>query len=355
MPRLRILLAPLACIYKLITDFRNHLYDIGSWKSTTFDRFVISVGNLTVGGTGKTPFVELLVNHLKERYQIAILSRGYKRNTRGFRLASIEDDANTIGDEPFQYFMKYGKEISVAVGEERALAIPELLLYDESIQLIILDDAFQHRSVNPQLNILLSDFFRPFYEDYVLPAGLLRESRKHAKRADSIVVTKCPNELNEEEMHSIEKKIRKYCSDETQIYFSGIRYLSPEHVYGNEYFSHDILLISGIANPILLEEHINQNYNLLDHKRFPDHHSFTHKDIHEIIEAFGTYNSENKCILTTEKDVGRLKSTQAGVRFLEEYPVFYLPIELYFLRNEDSFVSDVHKRVMEELESQELK
>ncbi|MCK5700299.1 MAG: tetraacyldisaccharide 4'-kinase, partial [Cyclobacteriaceae bacterium] len=180
MPIIRILLLPFAFLYKLATDFRNHLFDVGSKKSIEFDRFIISVGNLTVGGTGKTPFVELLIRELKTKYQLAVLSRGYKRKTRGFKLADENDDSKTLGDEPFQYFTKYGKEIRVAVGEKRARAIPEIIFYDEKIEVIILDDAYQHRSVKPHLNILLNDYYRPFYRDYVLPSGLLRESRNHA-------------------------------------------------------------------------------------------------------------------------------------------------------------------------------
>ena len=353
MPVLRILLAPFAFIYKLITDLRNHLYDIGNRKSITFDRFVISVGNLTVGGTGKTPFVELLVRLLKDKLQIAVVSRGYGRNTRGFKLATAMDNANTIGDEPYQYFMKHGKEVAVAVGEDRALAIPELLFQKESIRLIILDDAYQHRSVNPQLNILLSDFFRPFYKDYVMPAGWLRESRKHARRADLIVVTKCPQGLSDAEKQNIEADIRKYARGNTQIYFSCIRYLEPVNAERKVGFSHDILLVTGIANPNPLEKFIAQNYNLLDHIRFADHHAFTKKDISKIIGVFESINSKDKSILTTEKDFGRFMSSEEGAGFLQNYPVFYLPIELYFLGNGDSFASELEKRVKEGIENQE--
>ena len=153
---------PFTFIYKIITDFRNHLYDIGSRKSIEFDRFIISVGNLSVGGTGKTPFVELLIRELADLYHLAVLSRGYRRKTRGFRLAGPEDNARTLGDEPFQYYRKYNKRIKVAVAEERALAIPEIVFNENKIRIVILDDAYQHRSVKPQLNILLTDYNHPF-------------------------------------------------------------------------------------------------------------------------------------------------------------------------------------------------
>ncbi|MCK5369797.1 MAG: tetraacyldisaccharide 4'-kinase, partial [Cyclobacteriaceae bacterium] len=165
MPILRILLLPFAIVYKLITDIRNHLYNIGYKRSKKFDRFIISVGNLTVGGTGKTPFVELLIREMKNKYQLAVLSRGYKRKTSGFIIAKDTDNSETLGDEPFQYYTKYGKEVVIAVGEKRALAIPEIISHDNEIDIIILDDAYQHRSVTPHLNILLNDYNRPFYDD----------------------------------------------------------------------------------------------------------------------------------------------------------------------------------------------
>ncbi|MCG8306944.1 MAG: tetraacyldisaccharide 4'-kinase [Cytophagales bacterium] len=345
MPVLRILLFPFAMLYKLVTDLRNHLYDIGNKKSVTFNRFVISVGNLTAGGTGKTPFAELLIRELKQDHRLAVLSRGYKRKTRGFRMAADSDDAKSIGDEPFQFFTKYGHKIRVAVGEDRALAIPELLYNDDSIEVIILDDAYQHRSVTPQLNILLSDYSRPFYNDFVLPAGMLRESRKHACRADLVVVTKCPAELTETDMEEVKSDIHRYARTNTSVYFAGIRYLEPELACGNERFSKDVFLFSGIANPGSFEQYVDQNFNLLGHRKFPDHHAYSKKDLQMLIENFESIRSDNKCLLTTEKDIVRIKSMKEEARFLMSYPVFYLPIELYFLRNGDSFARELKEKV----------
>jgi len=310
-----------------------------------FDRFIISVGNLTVGGTGKTPFVELLIRQMKTKYRLAVLSRGYKRKTRGFKLANENDNSETLGDEPFQYFTKYGKEVLVAVGENRALAIPEIISYDEKTEVIILDDAYQHRKVNPTLNILLNDYYRPFYKDYVLPAGLLREPRNQAKRAEIIVVTKCPEELGKVEMMSINQQIAKYSGRSTPVYFSGIKYLKPQKLFGSQKFSKNVMLFTGISNSAPLEDFIKKNYNLLHHKKFPDHHSFTKKDLSDIIKSFDKFNLEDKCLLTTEKDMVRLISMKEEARSLMVFPIFYLPIELYFLENGDCFADELENKI----------
>lgn len=340
---LKLLLLPFSFAYKLITDLRNHLYDIGNKPSTEFDRYVISVGNLTVGGTGKTPFVELLIRMLHKRYKMAVLSRGYGRKSRGFRLANSDDDSKTLGDEPFQYYTKFGNDILVAVGEERVLAIPEILFANDQVEVIVLDDAYQHRSVRPALNILLSDFNRPFYRDLVLPAGRLREARKHAHRADMVVVTKCPRELDEAAMKMVESEIHRYADKTTPIYFSGIKYLEPVRIFGDQPFSENILLFSGIANHASLENYVRDNFALLGHRKYPDHYFFTESDIKKLVSEFNAISAEDKCLLTTEKDMVRLLSMKQ--QFLTDYPVFYLPIELYFLKNEDSFAGVLMSKI----------
>lgn len=354
MPILRILLLPFAFLYKLITDFRNHLYDVGNKKSIEFDRYIISVGNLTVGGTGKTPFVELLIRALKDSFNIAVLSRGYKRKTRGFRLAGSEDNAMTLGDEPFQYYTKFGTEVKVAVGEDRAMAIPEIVFSDESTQLIILDDAYQHRSVKPQLNILLSDYNRPFYNDYVLPAGRLRESRKHANRAHAIVITKCPANLDTSEMEKIEQQVQAYTKTGTPIFYTGIKYLEPQRLYGTEDFSENVYLFSGIANATPLVNYVDTNFNLLGHKKYPDHYSFSIGDLQEIMSSFAGLKIKDKCLLTTEKDMVRLLSIKEEAGFLIDYPIFYLPIELYFLRNGDFFADYLKEEISQGMKNIEF-
>lgn len=339
MPVTRILLLPITFLYKLITDFRNHLYDIGNRKSIEFERYVISVGNLTVGGTGKTPFVELLVRELKDCYQLAILSRGYRRKTHGFRLANDNDSAETLGDEPFQYYTKLGKEVTIAVGEDRALAIPEILFHKDEIQAIILDDAYQHRRVKPHLNIMLCDYHRPFYKDYVLPSGRLRESRKHADRADAIIVTKCPGALSELEMNAMDGEIRRYSAAGTPIFYTGIKYLKPKSIFGDQQFEENVFLFSGIASADPLEKFVSDEYNLLGHKKYPDHYAFCKEDVEEIVNLFNQFDTDRKCLLTTEKDMVRLLSLKEEAGFLLDYPIFYLQIELYFLKNGDFFAT----------------
>jgi tetraacyldisaccharide 4'-kinase len=196
MPVLRILLLPVAWLYEGITRLRNWLYDKGYKKSTSFPLPVISVGNLTVGGTGKTPHVEYLVRLLKDQRQLVTLSRGYGRQTKGFLIADEQANAATIGDEPMQFYQKFGHQIKVAVGEKRVPAIEQILRLYPKTEIILLDDAFQHRAVRPCFSILLSDYHRPFYTDFVLPAGRLRESRKGAGRADAVIFSKCPQNLS---------------------------------------------------------------------------------------------------------------------------------------------------------------
>ena len=205
--------------FYLITFLRNKLYDFGLLKSYSFDIPIISVGNLTVGGTGKTPMVEFLINHFSKEYNIGVLSRGYKRKSKGFILASKIDDANSIGDEPFQYYSKF-KNICVAVDKKRRRGINKLI--DHGVNLIILDDAFQHRKVIPTYSLLLSDYSNLYFNDYLLPRGSLRESKKGSKRADSIVITKCPENFYQSDKNYLVDRVK--LSSNQQIFFSKIKY-----------------------------------------------------------------------------------------------------------------------------------
>src|SRR5687768_4340702 len=261
---LRILLFPFALAYDLVTSLRNYLYDRGIKPSARFEVPVICIGNLSVGGTGKTPMVEHLIRLLYQQHRVATLSRGYGRKTKGFRLAADGDSPSTLGDEPFQFYSKFKDHITVAVGEERALAIPTILQTDSDVEVVLLDDAFQHRKVTPSLSILLSDYNRPFYDDYILPAGRLRESKQNAARADVIVVTKCPPQLSDDAMIEIEHAIRRHA--EKPVFFASIRYGGPIP------FSHsasaqikNVILISGIANAKPLEDYVKQNFTMLTH------------------------------------------------------------------------------------------
>ncbi|MDN5211548.1 tetraacyldisaccharide 4'-kinase [Fulvivirgaceae bacterium BMA12] len=347
MQLLALLLSPFTLIYYALTRFRNHLFDIGYKKSVQFDHMVIAVGNLSVGGTGKTPMVEYLIRLLGKEYKLATLSRGYGRKSKGFRMATETDDASSIGDEPFQFYWKYGSQVKVAVGEERALAIPEIIFNDPDNQIILLDDAYQHRTVTPDFNILLTNYNRPFYHDWVLPSGRLREPRKGAKRADMIVVTKCPTNLDMGEMQEIGTKIRKYAGADMPVFFSAVKYLDPKPAFQQRLplqFSENIYLLTGIANAKPLAQYIAATYKLLHHKAFKDHHHYTPKDVKEVITHFKQFGERNKIILTTEKDIVKLMS-ESLKREIQQVPVFYLPIECYFLENGHIFDAELRKAV----------
>ncbi len=341
----RLLLLPFAALYKLVTEARNLLYDKRIKQSHTFEAMVVSVGNLTAGGTGKTPFVEMLIRMLGKDYNLVVLSRGYGRKTTGFRIATQSDDAGTVGDEPFQYFLKYGKSVMVAVGEKRAEAIRKLLKEKPGTDIFILDDAFQHRSVMPDINILLTDFYRPFYGDYVLPAGMLRESRKHARRADCVVVAKCPDGLSGKQKEQIRQNIIRYSGMAKEVFFTGIRYLEPVQFHGKEAFSKNIYLFTGIANAVPLADYIRTKYNLLGHKEFPDHHDYSTGDIEALLKIFNNLGGSGKCLLTTEKDMVRIRNNEKLMEVFNNAPLFYLPIELYFLEKGDFFANYLKDRI----------
>lgn len=326
---LTILLYPFAILYNLITRFRNHLYNLSLKPSIGFDLPVICVGNLTVGGTGKTPHIEYLIRLLKKTTKVATLSRGYGRKTRGFLLAEEAPTAGDIGDEPMQFYQKYGQEIVVAVGEQRAFAIPSILQSYDDTEVILLDDAYQHRKVRPSFNILLTDYNQAFYRDFLLPAGRLRESRIGAKRASTIIVSKCPDQLNTDEQASISQAIRKYSAENTPIFFTGIRYGKPISLNKKNTDFGDVMLLTGIAKAALFKSHVNEHYQLIDHLELADHVSYSTSVIDTIIKRFGALKGKNSVILTTEKDAVKLME----IPQLVDLPICYIPIEVYFLGN----------------------
>jgi len=332
---IKIAAAPFALIYLAATCLRNHLFNIGYTRSFRFDTKVIAVGNLAAGGSGKTPMVEYILDLLLSHGIVpAALSRGYKRQTRGFRLAGAEDDASTIGDEPFQFYLKYREKAAIAVGEERALAIPSILFERPETQAIVLDDAYQHRYVTPNLNILLTDYSRPFFKDSLLPLGRLRESRRGAIRADAIVVTKCPMDISQETMTTIEKAIRKYSRPDTPLFFSAIKYEKPRPVFpGSPHeFHKNILLATGVANNKPLVEYAAERYNLIETIAFPDHHRYTGKDLQMIMGKFEKAPFDKKTILTTEKDSVKMLNLQGNDR-LRGVSFYYLPIKTLFIKD----------------------
>ena len=335
----RVLLLPFAILFWFAVVIRNWLYDKKIIKSVPFGLPLICVGNLAVGGTGKSPMVEYLVKHLKSRFKVATLSRGYKRKTKGYALAKNETTAIDIGDEPMQFHLKF-PDVPVAVGEERLDAIPQLLHDRPETQAIILDDAFQHRIVNAGLNILLTDYNNLFTRDFFLPTGDLRDQRSSSKRAQIIIVTKCKNDLTDEERMKIVKEINPL--PHQQVFFTCISYGTPYHITKRDFRFFDerteVLLVAGIANPrplkTFLEERIETYYMM----SFSDHHIFSMQDWKDIQKRFEGIQAEKKIILTTEKDAMRL------LKYSEEMngmPFYVLPIEHKFLFHQENEFNDI--------------
>jgi len=328
----RFILFPFAVLYDLVTNVRNVLYERGYQPSTSFDIPVISVGNLAVGGTGKTPMIEYLIRLLTPPYHIATLSRGYGRNTRGFRIASENETSSTLGDEPLQLFKKFGSKVTVSVAEERVLGISQLVDEHPDIDVILLDDAFQHRRVRPLFQILLTDFNRPFYADYLLPMGRLRESRRGVDRADIVIVTRSPLDLREDQMMKIEDEVRNYTMK--PVFFSTVRYGTPLGFEGTTVpIAGKVILLTGIADAQHIETYVKQHFTMIKHFEFSDHHAY---DTAELKKICTFARSAQASVITTEKDAVKLDSpvfraTLAGT------PFFYLPIQTEFLKNGKEF------------------
>jgi tetraacyldisaccharide 4'-kinase len=293
---------PFSLIYSSITDIRNLLFDNGIFESKTFDVNVICVGNLSVGGTGKSPMIEYLLNQLKDKYQIAVLSRGYKRQTKGFIEVLPHHDAENVGDEPLQFKRKF-PNLTICVDVDRRNGISTLLKTHSKTEIVLLDDAFQHRKVKADFNILLTTYASPFFKDFVLPMGRLRESRSGAKRANAVIVTKCPDKINSVEKQKIKAQIKVYSNHE--VGFSTIQYESELiNASGKIDFKDfdDFYLITGIANPKPLLKYLSDHKKTFEHLVFPDHYNFTEKDINK-------FKGLSKPILTTEKDYVRLRNS----------------------------------------------
>lgn len=333
---LKILLYPISWIYGLVVYIRNSLYDYKIFKSTEFEIPVISIGNITVGGTGKTPHTEYLVELLKKHVNVATLSRGYKRKTKGFRFVETTSHSSEVGDEPLQVKRKF-PEVTVAVDEKRVHGINELLKNpDQTPDAILLDDAFQHRSVSPGINILLIDYNRPIDKDQLLPVGRLRERKYQRRRANIIIYTKCPDEIAPITRRIIMKDVnlRPYQS----LYFTTMEYGSPKAVFpsGEKHAesaaknSPKVILISGIANPKPLQQYLASRHAVLQELIFKDHHDFRPKDLKIIEETFLKYQHEDPILVTTEKDAMRLRDETALPEFVMAH-LFYIPLKIKFL------------------------
>jgi tetraacyldisaccharide 4'-kinase len=335
------LFLPVSWVYKIIMQVRNLLYNYGIKKVYVFPQPIISIGNLTLGGTGKTPCIVYLTRLLQAKSPLILLSRGYQRKTKGFKIAQPEDTALTIGDESYQLYRQFGSypEIHIVVCEDRAQGIVQASKKLPPIQAILLDDAFQHRNVQPSLNILLTTFQRPFFIDAVIPAGRLRESRHAARRADIVIVTKCPAQVSKSTKALYQKRIIAYCKDEqVPVFFARIKYHKPTAIWPEKKpcFANNVLLITGIAQPETFVSHVSQQYNLAKHMAFKDHHYFMHQDITAILQTFYKLPYKKKCLLTTEKDSVRLMQPSIKV-LLENIPIFYVPIDMELLEAKKRF------------------
>lgn len=327
------LLTPLSWIYGGVTWVRNKLFDTGIFREAQFDIPILCIGNITVGGTGKTPHVEYVANALGSDYRIAVLSRGYKRKTKGFVLANSKSTPEQIGDEPMQIYQKLGSFVKVAVCENRREGISELMRNFPDLDLIILDDAFQHRWVRPKVSVLLTDYSRPFYHDKMLPLGRLRESAHAATRADVVIVTKCPEEMTPLQYRLIRKELDLMAFQ--KCFFSRYRYGQLQPVFPDEAkyavslgaltARDSVLLLTGIAHPRYFVRHFKQYPFAVKVDHFPDHHDFTRKDIAEIKARFKRLKGERKIIVTTEKDAVRLSYNPYFPRELKPF-IFYIPV-----------------------------
>jgi tetraacyldisaccharide 4'-kinase len=351
---LRYLLLPFTLLYGFVVWLRNRLYDAGFMSSVSFDIPVIAVGNLSVGGTGKTPHIEYLIRLLQYEYKVATMSRGYKRKTRGFLLADAASNAVKIGDEPMQYYLKF-PELVVSVAEDRMTGIPSLLMRRPEVELVLLDDAYQHRSVKAGLNILITDFSRPFYADYILPYGRLRESRTAYQRADIIVVSKCPQQLSAIDAEQMRSRINP--SPHQKVFFSTIQYGAAYHFFEHtaaDFSGKNVLLIAGIARPEPLVAHLGQVAQKVHLLAYPDHHFFTERNFEEIKDTVKNWD-QDCVIVTTEKDATRLHLRPELLRSIP-VPIVVLPIEVRILLGQQNefdalvkhFVLEQHEEFLAE-------
>ncbi|WP_114940050.1 tetraacyldisaccharide 4'-kinase [Mucilaginibacter endophyticus] len=328
---LRWLLIPFSLIYGLIVGIRNWCYNRGIFKSIGFDMPVIVVGNLDVGGAGKSPMTEYLIRLLKNSYKIATLSRGYGRTTKGFLMATAESKASDIGDEPAQFKHKF-PDIDVAVCEKRVSGVEQL---KDNHDVIILDDAYQHRALDPGMSILLFDYSRVNEPHFLLPAGNLRESFGGRKRADVIIISKCPASLTDLDQGRVIKRIKPY--PHQSLFFTNINYLPAQTLDGvtvNNGIDNQttVFLLTGIANPKPLLAHLKKQTQLVIHHNYPDHHRFSLKNISKLADDFSACSSQKKVIITTEKDAQRL-GEQDLLPMVKKLPVWVLPIGISFLNN----------------------
>jgi tetraacyldisaccharide 4'-kinase len=328
----KLLLFPFAWIYGLITHIRNKLFDWKLIPSRTFNVPIISVGNLCVGGTGKTPHIEYLTRLLKPDYKIAILSRGYKRKSKGFIMVNKNHTQEEIGDEPMQYLKKF-PDVTLAVDGNRVRGIQKILDEKPDVDVILMDDGFQHRYVKPGKSVILTDYHNIYTKDHLLPAGTLRESIKGAKRADFIVVTKSPKVLSPIIRRHLVKDIKP--TPQQRLFYSFVNYDNPiplkpgaEQDVPKSKFNY-ILMVTGVANSYPFQEYLRRCCNELIVLEFSDHHQYTQNDMVTITNEYNKLLTRNKAIFTTEKDATRLDREEFA-DYLEALPFYYVPIRIKF-------------------------
>ncbi|MCF2519049.1 tetraacyldisaccharide 4'-kinase [Dyadobacter sp. CY351] len=321
---IKIALTPFSWVYGLITNLRNLCYDYRLFSSGRPSQFVISIGNLTVGGTGKTPVTEYLTKLFSNKIPTAILSRGYGRKTRGFLLADPASTPSGIGDEPMQYFLKFYPNVTVAVSENRFKGAETIAVSDPDKKLLLLDDAFQHRAIARDVNLLLNDFQRPFYKDLPFPAGRLRENRNGARRADAIIVTKTPALLADDVRKDITMQLQRYSRPETPVFFSFIEYGQPESYAGDVLSLKKVKMAAGIANPLPFSAHLRARFDVTDEVVFRDHHNYTSADVEELIKNL----KNDTFVVTTEKDMVKLRPLVEALGVAGKFA--YIPVTVSF-------------------------
>lgn len=334
------ILTPLSWIYGIGTGLRNKLFDWNILKEQEFDIPVVGVGNITIGGTGKTPHVEYILECLRYQKNIAVLSRGYKRKTKGFILASAKSTPDSIGDEPLQIYEKFGGRVKVAVCESRVKGVETLIKEFPKLDLIVLDDSFQHRYIKPKINIMLMDYSHPVYNDNILPLGRLRESSMAVDRADMVITTKCPANISALDMRMVYKHLN--LMPYQKLYFSTFDYGGLMPVFPDECSNRiliddlnqndSVLLLTGIANPRPFVNHFRQYKFKKRVLHFPDHHDFKKSDLNQIEEKYHSGKGARKLIITTEKDSVRLVHNPYFPQDLKPY-VFYIPIGVRMLES----------------------
>ncbi len=352
-------LLPLSKIYGAVTFLRNKLFDWGILKETEFDVPVVVVGNIAMGGTGKTPHVEHLISALANEYTIGVISRGYKRKTKGFVLASNTSTPGDIGDEPYQIYKKFSRAITLAVCEKRVVGIREIMNLNPTLNLILLDDAFQHRYVKPSIAVVLTEYNRPVFNDKIFPLGRLRESIMALNRADAVVVTKCPDDVKPMDIRLMRGNLNLFPSQ--KLYFS--RYVHgnlvsvfPESSHYVPYLDwltdrDSVLVVTGIARPRPFVKYLKTFPAKMKVIHFADHHNFDRTDLNLIATKFKELKGEKRLIITTEKDAVRLSNNPYFPSALKEN-VFYIPIEVEFMSYSDGdFCSDINQLIKEKIKT----